>query len=305
MASRNDHLLSQPISAPSSRSATPHPTRPPAQRLNSGKSTLRSAEEQLRDIRQGDTSWQRTNSPLPFDSPRSRQSNSSSSVDKLDEGDDRATREPQIRVYLHHVQKTDTMPLILLAYEISASVLKKSNRLWAADSIQSREKLYLPVDECGVIPVPCSPPLKPKDTLLNGVQADLDKASKAQGENGEWPPRLPNQSMPQRPPAAAEAPGEWVMIPGIGPIQIVSLSAQKLSYFPRPHQTAMERSSSLPSLDSLVGQDKAPRDSMDSVVSRSSIGSLVEDGVGRIIRFWHDNQGRKKWAKIGRDSIEL
>jgi hypothetical protein len=302
MVSRNDRLLSQPISA-SSRSPTPHPTRPPAQRLNSGKSALRSAEEQLRDIRQGDTSWQRTNSPLLFDSPRSRQSNSSSSVDKLDERDDRVTIEPQIRVYLHHVRKTDTMPLILLAYEISASVLKKSNRLWAADSIQSREKLYLPVDECGVIPAPCSPPLEPKDTLLNGVQAHLDRASKPLGENGEWPPRLPN--IPPRPAAKAEAPGEWVMIPGIGPIQIVSLSAQKLSYFPTQHQTAMERSSSLPSLDALVGQDKAPRESMDSVVSRSSIGSLVEDGVGRIMRFWHDNQGRKKWAKIGRDSIEL
>jgi hypothetical protein len=304
MVSRNDRLLSQPISAPS-RSSTQHPTRPPAQRLNSGKSALRSAEEQLRDIRQGDTSWQRTNSPLLFDSPRSRQSNPSSSVDKLHERDDRVTIEPQIRVYLHHVRKTDTMPLILLAYEISASVLKKSNRLWAADSIQSREKLYLPVDECGVTPAPCSPPLKPKDALLNGIQADLDRASKPLGENGEWPPRLPNQSMAQRPAANAEAPGEWVMIPGIGPIQIVSLSAQKLSYFPTSHQTAMERSTSLPSLDALLGQDKAPRDSMDSVVSRSSIGSLVEDGVGRIMRFWHDTQGRKKWAKIGRDSIEL
>src|SRR5271170_7374010 len=116
MVSRNDRLLSQPISAPS-RSPTLHPTRPPAQRLNSGKSTLRSAEEQLRDIRRGDTSWQCSNSPLFFDSPRPRQSNLSSSVDKLDDEDDRAITEPQIRVYLHHVRKTDTMPLILLAYE--------------------------------------------------------------------------------------------------------------------------------------------------------------------------------------------
>jgi hypothetical protein len=44
---------------------------------------------------------------------------------------------------------------------------------------------------------------------------------------------------------------------------------------------------------------------MDSVASRSSIGSMVEDGVGRVVRFWHDNQGRKKWAKIGNDLIEL
>ena len=304
MASRTDHLLSHPVSM-RSQTATPYPTRPPARRLNSSKSTLRSAEEQLRDIRQGDTSWQRSNSPLLSESPRSRQSNLSSSVDKLDEGDDRVPTESQIRVYMHHVRKTDTIPLILLAYEISASVLKKSNRLWAADSIQSREKLYLPVDECRVIATPCSPTPKTKDTLPNDVQADLDKASKPHGENGDWPPRLLNQFVSPRPAAEAEAPGEWVMIPGIGPVQIVSLPAQKLSYFPTSHHATMERSTSLPSLDALVGQDKAPRDSMDSVVSRSSIGSFVEDGVGRIIRFWHDNQGRKKWDKIGRDSIEL
>ena len=41
----------------------------------------------------------------------------------------------------------------------------------------------------------------------------------------------------------------------------------------------MERSTSLPTLHSPVAQDKAARDSMDSVVSRSSIGSLVEDGA--------------------------
>lgn len=59
----------------------------------------------------------------------------------------------------------------------------------------------------------------------------------------------------------------------------------------------MERSASL---DSLVAEDKAARDSMDSVISWSSIWCLVEVGAGMIVRFWHDNQ-----RKIAKDSIEL
>jgi len=193
------------------------------------------------------------------------------------------------------------MPLILLAYEISAAVLKKSNRLWATDSIQSRKKLYLPVDECGVKPEGCSPPeqeaVKPDqvhdEVLPNGI---------VHGENAEWPPRLDEQHSESRDDIDGE---EWVLIPGIGPTQIIFIPAQKLSYFPTARRNTMERSTSMPTLDHLVLGDNVPRDSMDSVASRSSMGSLVEDPVGRVIRYWHDNQGRRKWAKIGKDVIEL
>jgi len=196
------------------------------------------------------------------------------------------------------------MPLILLAYEISSSDLKKANRLWAADSIQTRERLFLPVDKCGVKAAYCSPPPKPKRTTSNDTPLDLVPTSRDHGQHGDWPPRLSDKSV-FLPPMDEDVAEEWVMIPGIGPVQIVSLPAQKLSYFPTSQRKAMERSTSLPGLDSLLAQERTQRNSMDSVVSRSSIGSLVEDGVGRIVRFWHDNQGRKKWAKIGRDSIEL
>jgi hypothetical protein len=304
MARHNDYRLSQTMSTPSSRSPTPQLNRPLATRLNSGRSTLRSAVEQLRDIRQGDTSWQRSNSPLLHDSPNTRQSNSSASVDKVNEGSHRVPTEPQIRVYLHHVQRVDTMPLIVLAYEISASDLKKANRLWAADSIQTREKLYLPVDKCKVNATTCPPPLKREPTASKDTILDLVQTSELHERHGDGPTQLSSQSISSQP-AAEDVPEEWVMIPGIGPIQIVSFPAQKLSYFPTPQRTAMERSTSLPGLDALVAQDRTPRESIESVVSRSSIGSLVEDGVGRIVRFWHDNDGRKRWAKIGSDSIEL
>lgn len=282
-------------------SVTPSPQRqrPPNSRHSSGRSTLRSAEEQLRDIREGDTSWQ-------LDSlSRSRTltasepvlPNGNASDDKVGDTSELVVdRVETVRVYLHHVRKTDTLPLILLAYEISATVLKKANRLWATDSIQNRRKLYLPIAECGVKAELCLPP-QSNQPSYDRVR-DVTMGTATHGDHGEWPPRLKEQ-----PPE--EDSGEWVLIPGIGLTQIISLPAHKLSYFPTTRRNTMERSTSMPSLDSLVVEDRCVRDSMDSVASRSSIGSLVEDGVGRVVRFWHDNQGRKKWAKIGSDLIEM
>lgn len=305
MASRHDTSTFESISLSPSLSSSSRQPRPPQSRANSGRSILRSAEEQLRHIREGDTSWQCQQAASSDEFSVSRPTSSSSTIVTLN-GEDPARTERTVRVYLHHVRKTDTIPLILLAYEISAAVLKKANRLWATDSIQSRDKLYIPVDECGVEPQPCPAPQNSNDYSTKNGQVGIDEPVNGHGENGGWPPRLPDQGFPQDEDAGDKISEEWVMIPGIGPIQIISLPIHKLSYFPVQHRGTMERSTSLPTLDSLVAQDKAVRDSMDSAVSRSSsIGSFVEDGVGKIVRFWHDNQGKKKWAKIGKDLIEL
>lgn len=307
MSLRHDHSPSPSKLSPviSSLSLSPRRgrTRPPHSRNNSSRSALRSAEEQLQDIRDGDTSWQRSHPPSVIDSP---------SVDALpplvsDSPEANKNRgESTVRVYLHHVRKTDTVPLILLAYEISATVLKKSNRLWATDSVQSRKELYLPVEECRAKAQPCEAPQDKKKNAATAQTLDNKQIPTSVG-NGEWPVRLERQFENQEDEmSVSETAEEWVNIPGIGPIQIVSIPSHKLSYFPSTQRrNTIERSTSSPTLESLVVEDKATRDSMDSVASRSSIGSLVEDGVGRVVRFWHDNQGRKKWAKIGKDLIEL
>src|SRR5208282_6060814 len=250
-----------PSSEPlSSLSSTPTQSRPAPSRLNFRRSTLLSAEEQLRYLKEGDTSWQRQRTDVVTGSSNSRPSSSSSTVRTLN-GDDRdAKGERTVRVYLHHVRKTDTLPLILLAYEISAVSLRKANRLWATDSIQSREKLHLPVDECAVKPERCTSPLQTNGPLHENGDVDIDQLSKAHGENGEWPPRLHDPgTLSQDDNENIES--EWVKIPGVGSVQIISLPAHKLSYFPTQQRNAMERSTSLPTLDSLVAEDKAARDS--------------------------------------------
>jgi hypothetical protein len=177
------------------------------------------------------------------------------------------------------------MPLILLTYEVSAAGVQKANRLWAADSIQSRRVLYLPVAECGIHP----------------------ERRTCETPQGEWPPpaipfveNVDHVVTTHDTPLKGDESSEWVDIPGVGTVQIISLPQSKLSYFPTNHRHTMERSTSLPSL-----LHSPARDSMDSVASLSSIGSVVEDGIGWLVRSWHDNRGRRKWAQIAKQDIEL
>jgi hypothetical protein len=306
MVSRHGQSTLPTVPPSSSQALSSQQSRPSYQRHNSGRSALRSAEQQLRDIREGDTSWQRTHLGLFYGSPSPRKSISSSTADTLHDQTDHPKKEPTVRVYLHHVRKTDTLPLILLAYELSAPTLRKANRLWPTDSIQSRKKLYLPVEECGIEPEPCLPAPKPCDSPNDTEPMDIKDRHRSYREQKEWPPRPVDQPVHLQDKDGQEGVlEEWVMVPAIGPTQIISLPAHKLSHFPSQQHNSVDLSASLPTLDALCTEDQVPRDSMDSVISRSSLGRLVEDGVARIVRVWHETQGKKKWAQIGKDLIEL
>ena len=304
MPSRHDPLVLR-FPSPSETTSRVTPDRP---KTGARRSTLKSAEEQLRALKAGDTSWQRPNclhSPEDM-TTESRPSASSSTVRSVN-GRSRTTGKVElcVRVYLHHVRKTDTLPLILLAYQISAPVLRKANRLWATDSIQTRDILHLPVDECNITPERCPPPIQNSTPSKNARHTE-DQQMQADSYNEASVFDIDEQTLNM----VAENNGvtdeeEWVIIPGIGQVKIIALPAHNLSYFPSK-QAPMERAASLPTLDALVQSDKSmPRDSLDSSISRSSLGSLVEDGVMSIVRFWRDNQGKQKWAKIGKDIIEL
>jgi hypothetical protein len=60
------------------------------------------------------------------------------------------THSNMVRVYVHHVKPTDTLPFILLAYGTTSEKLHQSNRLWHSDSIFTRKVLYLLVADCSV-----------------------------------------------------------------------------------------------------------------------------------------------------------
>ena len=304
MPSRHDPLVLRTTS-PSQTASKATPDRP---QTNARRSTLKSAEEQLRALKAGDTSWQQRNYVYRLEdtTAESPPSSSSSTVRSVN-GELWTTgkAERSVRVYLHHVRKTDTLPLILLAYQISAPVLRKANRLWATDSVQTRDILHLPVEECNITPETCPPPIRNR--------ASLKKAWDREGERIQVDPcneasifDVPEQTLDTKVENdSVTDEEEWVIIPGVGQVEIIALPAHSLSYFPTK-QAPMERTTPLPTLDALVQSDKSvPRDSLDSGISRSSLGSLVEDGVTRVVRFWQGNQGKRKWAKIGKDLIEL
>lgn len=61
-------------------------------------------------------------------------------------------RQLDTEVYVHRVMRSDTLPRIILQYQISTPVLRRANKLWTNDSIQSKEVLFLPVGACEVKP---------------------------------------------------------------------------------------------------------------------------------------------------------
>ncbi|OLL23486.1 hypothetical protein NEOLI_004675 [Neolecta irregularis DAH-3] len=57
---------------------------------------------------------------------------------------------PLTPVFVHTVLKHDSLPKILLAYNIDAAHLRKANALWPSDSIFARSVLFLPVRHCNI-----------------------------------------------------------------------------------------------------------------------------------------------------------
>ncbi|GAO47279.1 hypothetical protein G7K_1489-t1 [Saitoella complicata NRRL Y-17804] len=60
--------------------------------------------------------------------------------------------ERTIKVYMHPLRHTDTLPFISLAYGILPASIRRANRLWATDSLHARGARYLtlPIDECSI-----------------------------------------------------------------------------------------------------------------------------------------------------------
>ena len=78
-------------------------------------------------------------------------------------------------VYVHHVSKDDTLAGITIKYNCSAAVVRKANRMWPNDTVQSRKTIVLPVDACGVKGKPVSGPESiPAVDLLDSGAGETD-----------------------------------------------------------------------------------------------------------------------------------
>ncbi|CAO2652966.1 Nn.00g023770.m01.CDS01 [Neocucurbitaria sp. VM-36] len=147
-------------------------------------------------------------------------------------------------VYIHHVRPQDTLAGLSIKYNCEQAVLRKSNRMWPNDSVQTKKTIVLPVDACGVKGRPVAgPDALPEEDLLLGEYGDSSSTNTpTSGTNG-----LPNgwstpkhkdlethsvlsSSADSEPPWKHDS---WVLLPNEKqPTQIGRMPRRALGFFP-------------------------------------------------------------------------
>ncbi|PUU79046.1 hypothetical protein B9Z19DRAFT_980654 [Tuber borchii] len=173
--------------------ARPHPTR----RLNLDEPSSRNSTRSRKMPHKRSTSPDPTDGPAPLSVPEA---------------------ERDALAYVHHVKPTDTLEGVVIMYNIHTSALRRANGMWPNDNVQRRKILLLPVEDCGV---------KGKPVGLLNLELTCDQQA-----NLPSPPKEPTSEEK----AAAEERGyrheSYVIIDGIGQVEIARLARKKLSHFP-------------------------------------------------------------------------
>ncbi|TLD36178.1 carbohydrate-binding module family 50 protein [Venturia nashicola] len=157
-------------------------------------------------------------------------------------------------VYLHQVKPNDTFVGITIKYSCQPAVIRKANRMWPNDPIQSRKTILLPVDSCAV-----------KGRLVNGPQSEaieedlrMDErlsmhespSASTDGWHRQESPPTTQPSPEPRPLSSvastitnAEPPWKhdsWVILPNEKePTEIARLPRRHLGYFPRARRKSV------------------------------------------------------------------
>ncbi len=135
----------------------------------------------------------------------------------------------QCMVYIHPVSGGDTFPSIMLKYSISAPAILKANRMWAQDNIHSRSRLFLPIQECGVM----ARRVHPEDPSLDAQHREEDGMRREEGH--------------------VLVHHKWVDIPNVGRVEVGMIPLHTLTYFPPGKRKA--------------AVDETPRESFESTGS--------------------------------------
>ncbi|KAG4415366.1 hypothetical protein IFR04_011515 [Cadophora malorum] len=192
----------------------------------------------------------------------------------------------QALVYIHHVQKQDTLQGVILRYNCKPDVFRKANRLWPNDTIQIRKTVVLPVDACTVKGRPCDPPSS--DSPYQGVDllAPTPGIEDPPFSNGStaWPGITTQNGKSAELPEENENPWthvRWVLIdssPNSKPVEIGRMPRKTLGYFP-PRRRKSLLAPSIPSTPR--GSSEFPRLSTDQTTSTSSTPSRQSSSLGR------------------------
>ncbi|KAF2275620.1 uncharacterized protein EI97DRAFT_419959 [Westerdykella ornata] len=166
-------------------------------------------------------------------------------------------------VYIHHVRPQDTLAGVAIKYSCDPATLRRANRMWPNDSIQTREVVVLPVDACGVKgrPVP-GLDMHQEDLLLDSDMASskkptYDEAS-PDGLGSPLGPTTGNALIPSvsHSNTETESPWKhdsWVLLPNdTKPTEIGRMPRRTLGFFPPARRKSLaysDASASRPSFD--------------------------------------------------------
>ncbi|KAF1913251.1 hypothetical protein BDU57DRAFT_349214 [Ampelomyces quisqualis] len=147
-------------------------------------------------------------------------------------------------VYIHKVSPQDTLAGLSIKYNCDHAVLRKSNRMWPNDSVQTKKVIVLPVDACGVKGRPAhGPDPLPEEDHLLGVYGESSGSklpeTQEQGLPNGW--TVPRKKDADTNSAAssnreAEPPWKhdsWVLLANDKqPVQIGRMPRRALGFFP-------------------------------------------------------------------------
>lgn len=162
---------------------------------------------------------------------------------------------------MHRVKPEDTVAGLAIKYDCQATVLRKANRMWPNDSVQSRKVVVLPVDSCAVKGRPVVTPREEpeEDLLLGGTEIiaadDTTDAPTPTRPNG-WHRRESSSTQTTDHPAPSSTAGSshadsdppwthesWVLLPNATePTEIARLPRRTLGYFPRARRKSLSYS---------------------------------------------------------------
>ncbi|KAH8729104.1 hypothetical protein GQ44DRAFT_737257 [Phaeosphaeriaceae sp. PMI808] len=145
-------------------------------------------------------------------------------------------------VYIHNVRPQDTLAGLSIKYNCEQAILRKSNRMWPNDSVQTKKNIVLPVDACGVKGRPAQgPDVLPEEDLLLGEYGDSSNNNALKVETNGLPngwniPRQKNAESNSADSSNADSPWKhdsWVLLPNDKrPTQIGRMPRRALGFFP-------------------------------------------------------------------------
>ncbi|KAH7314160.1 hypothetical protein BKA65DRAFT_609710 [Rhexocercosporidium sp. MPI-PUGE-AT-0058] len=195
----------------------------------------------------------------------------------------------QALVYIHHVQKQDTLQGVILRYNCKPDVFRKANRFWPNDSIQIRKTVVLPVDACTAKGRPCDPPSSEYPYQGVDLLAPTPGIEDPPFSNGStsWPGSSTQNGKSAELPEENENPWvhvRWVLIdssPNSKPVEIGRMPRKTLGYFPPRRR----KSILTPSIASTPrGSSEFPRlsqsTSNDQTASTASTPSRQSNNLG-------------------------